>query len=40
MVAHTAMEKWQEIGFFCSLCEKLANTPRMSQTSDKLVTEH
>jgi hypothetical protein len=40
MAAHTARGKWQGIGFFCSLCEKLANTPHRSQTSDKLVTEH
>jgi len=40
MVAHTARGKWQEIWFFCSLCEKFANTPHRSQTSDKLVTEH
>lgn len=40
MVAHTARGKWQGIGFFCSLCEKLAKTQHRSQTSDKLVTEH
>jgi hypothetical protein len=40
MVDHTARGKWQEIGLFCSLCEKFANTPHSSQTSHKLVTEH
>ena len=40
MVAHTARGKWQGIGFFYSLCEKLANISHRSQTSDKLVTEH
>jgi hypothetical protein len=40
VVAHTAREKWQQIGFFCSLCEELAKTPHRAQTSNKLVTEH